>query len=122
MRYARYALLGLAALLFRSGTAKHHSWAPVPEPVERRLRRGGGRDGQGWRIAPVALLAAFGLALVLLGGTSGQGASALQPSAQPSTEGAWSAPVAWPLVGVHAALLPTGKVLHYSWPQTALGS
>lgn len=45
-----------------------------------------------------------------------------QPSALPSTDGEWSAPMAWPLVGVHAALLPTGKVLHFSWPQTAPGA
>ena len=125
MRTLKVALLGLpalAALFFRSGPAKQHTRAPVPEPVERRLRQGSGRNGQGLRIVPVALLVAFGLALALLGGSSGQGASALQPSAQPSTEGEWSAPMDWPLIGIHAALLPTGKVLHYSWPRTAPGA
>ena len=47
----------------------------------------------------------FALALVQLGGTR-----AAVTNAQ---VGAWSAPVAWPLVAVHMSLLPTGKVLAF---------
>jgi hypothetical protein len=34
-------------------------------------------------------------------------------AADPGQAGAWSAPVDWPVVGVHVALLPNGKVLAY---------
>ena len=36
--------------------------------------------------------------------------------------GEWSAPVSWPGPGIHAALLPTGKVLAYSYPLGGPGS
>ncbi|MCH7879539.1 MAG: hypothetical protein IH914_09535, partial [candidate division Zixibacteria bacterium] len=34
----------------------------------------------------------------------------------PSQVGLWEGPYAWPVVAIHAFLLPTGKVLHYSAP------
>ena len=34
----------------------------------------------------------------------------------PTQIGAWSAPREWPVIAIHGALLPTGKVLHYSYP------
>jgi hypothetical protein len=40
----------------------------------------------------------------------------------PSELGQWAAPVAWPVVAIHAAVMPTGEVLHYSWPAGGTGS
>ncbi|MCH7701096.1 MAG: hypothetical protein IID37_05365 [Planctomycetes bacterium] len=34
----------------------------------------------------------------------------------PAHVGAWSEPREWPVIAIHGALLPTGKVLHYSYP------
>ena len=70
----------------------------------------------------VALLAVTGVVLLLVTASGGQGASAQQASAQASTIGEWSAPMPWPLAGIHAAVLPTGKVLHYSYPHSGFGS
>ncbi|GEM_PF-6255376 len=42
--------------------------------------------------------------------------------AQPSVEGEWTTPQTWPVVAVHAVVLPTGKVLHYSYPKDGSGS
>jgi hypothetical protein len=41
-------------------------------------------------------------------------AAAQHAGAQTSVEGQWAAPVAWPLVASHAALLPDGRVLVWS--------
>lgn len=40
-------------------------------------------------------------------------AAALATAGDPGAVGSWSAPVDWPVVGVHVALLPNGKVLAY---------
>lgn len=40
-------------------------------------------------------------------------AAARAVAGPPNEVGTWSAPVAWPVVGVHVALLPDGKVLAY---------
>src|SRR5688572_9809387 len=40
-------------------------------------------------------------------------AAALAVTGTEDEVGAWSAPVDWPVVGVHVALLPNGKVLAY---------
>ncbi len=53
------------------------------------------------------LLGALVTALALLVGAR----AAVQLAAAPSDEGAWSAPVSWPLVAVHLSLTPTGQVL-----------
>ena len=39
----------------------------------------------------------------------------IRAQSDPSVTGAWSAVHAWPIVSVHAALLPTGKVLFYPY-------
>lgn len=39
----------------------------------------------------------------------------------PSEVGQWSSPREWPLVAIHAALLPTGEVLAYSYPDDRPG-
>ena len=70
----------------------------------------------------VALLVATGVVLVLVTASGGQVASAQQASVQASTMGEWSPPMLWPVAGIHAAVLPTGKVLHYSYPHSGLGS
>ena len=40
----------------------------------------------------------------------------------PEVEGRWLPPEPWPVVAIHAALLPTGKVLHYAYPGGGPGS
>jgi len=40
----------------------------------------------------------------------------------PSEVGRWLEPQPWPVTAIHAAMLPTGKVLHYSFPNPGPGS
>ena len=40
----------------------------------------------------------------------------------PDLVGRWLPPQPWPVVAIHAALLPTGKVLHYAYPGGGPGS
>ena len=40
----------------------------------------------------------------------------------PSEVGQWLAPQPWPVVAIHASMLPTGKVLHYAYPGGGDGS
>lgn len=40
----------------------------------------------------------------------------------PEEVGQWQEPLSWPVIAIHAALLPTGKVLHYSYPDASDGS
>src|SRR5918996_1014174 len=57
--------------------------------------------------APVSILAGW---LVL-----GPNAPILRAQSDPSVTGAWSTVQPWPIVSVHASLLPTGKVLFYPY-------
>ena len=85
-------------------------------PGGRRTRIRRGRKLWGARAL------ALGLALGL--GAVGLALGALSPSAaaQPSSQGQWTNPLPWPVVGIHAVMLPTGKVLHYSYPEDGSGS
>ena len=40
----------------------------------------------------------------------------------PGVVGQWDPPMEWPVIAIHAALLNTGKVLHYSYPGGGPGS
>jgi hypothetical protein len=40
----------------------------------------------------------------------------------PSEVGQWQPPQEWPVIAIHAALLPNGRVLHYSYPDGGAGS
>lgn len=40
----------------------------------------------------------------------------------PSEVGQWLAPQPWPVVAIHASMLPTGKILHYAYPGGGDGS
>jgi len=40
----------------------------------------------------------------------------------PELVGAWSTPIAWPVIAIHAATMPDGRVLHYSYPDATPGS
>ncbi len=40
----------------------------------------------------------------------------------PMQVGRWLPPQFWPVIGIHAAVLPTGKVLHFSYPFGTPGS
>ena len=64
------------------------------------------------------LLLAFVAAAPRIGSASPNRA----PNAQAATIGEWSTPAIWPGVAVHSALLPTGKLLAYSYPQGGAGS
>ncbi len=37
-------------------------------------------------------------------------------SGNPGADGAWLAPLPWEVIAIHAAVLPTGEVLHYACP------
>src|SRR5687767_3834190 len=67
-----------------------------------------------------------GLSSLLAAGTPKGAASMSTASASSAAAsadaGEWSAPVAWPLVAVHAALQPTGQVLAFDAFGYALGS
>lgn len=39
----------------------------------------------------------------------------------PAVVGQWAPPQEWPVIGIHAAMLPSGKVLHYSYPTASPG-
>ena len=45
----------------------------------------------------------------------GAGAPIVRAQSDPSLNGAWSAVQTWPIVSVHASLLPTGKVIFYPY-------
>ena len=45
----------------------------------------------------------------------GPAASIMDAQSDPSVTGAWSAVQIWPIVSVHAALLPTGNVIFFSY-------
>jgi galactose oxidase-like protein/glyoxal oxidase-like protein len=64
-----------------------------------------------WRFLRLALLSAVTLGLIRVGGFAGTA------EAQTGTVGQWSPPFSWPNVAIHTTLLPTGKVLSYSYPQ-----
>ena len=40
----------------------------------------------------------------------------------PSEVGQWQPPMEWPVIAIHAALMPTGEVLHYSYQSGDSGS
>ncbi len=44
------------------------------------------------------------------------------PPQPPNLVGQWLTPQAWPVIAIHAAMLPTGQVLHYSYPGGGTGS
>jgi Galactose oxidase-like, Early set domain/Fibronectin type III domain/Kelch motif len=62
-----------------------------------------------------AALAATAAAWWLMGGST----SIVRAQSDPSLIGAWSAVQTWPIVSVHASLLPTGKVIFYSFSDDA---
>jgi hypothetical protein len=41
---------------------------------------------------------------------------------QPEDVGQWTAPAPWPVIAIHSALLPTGKVMQYAYPSIGAGS
>lgn len=48
--------------------------------------------------------------------TTGQSSPPDEPVANPAVAGSWSQPLTWPLVSIHASLLPNGKVI--AWANT----
>ncbi|HEV2891908.1 MAG TPA: galactose oxidase-like domain-containing protein [Frankiaceae bacterium] len=61
---------------------------------------------------PLALLAALLAAALAAPGAAAPAVPPL-PGDDPAATGRWDAPVAWPTQAIHAALLPTGKVLAF---------
>ncbi len=66
------------------------------------------------RLIQVAVFAV----LVAVAGASGRIGTLSSPNAeaQAATLGSWSAPMDWPTIGIHAALLHDGRVLQFSYP------
>ncbi len=44
------------------------------------------------------------------------------PPPAPELAGRWLSPQAWPVTAIHAAMMPTGQVLHYAYPGGGPGS
>lgn len=44
------------------------------------------------------------------------------PAGDPSSGGEWQPPMLWDVIAIHAAVMPTGEVLHYSYPGDKDGS
>ncbi len=66
----------------------------------------------GWRAALEARLAAVPASIPIARAVAGD----------PAEVGQWLPPQPWPVIAIHAALLPDGKVLHYSYPDGTIGS
>jgi hypothetical protein len=62
------------------------------------------------------LVRPLSLVLLVLGLAGGAHLDEPGVDAQSSEDGQWSAPFAWPTVAIHNTLLPTGKILSYSYP------
>lgn len=43
-------------------------------------------------------------------------------SHDPARHGQWTAPQPWPVIAIHAALMPDGRVLHFSYPDATPGA
>lgn len=65
--------------------------------------------------AGLVLLTASAAGAVEYPSVHGDDRSALAVEGTPQTVGAWEAPRPWPVIGIHAFLLPTGEVLHYAY-------
>lgn len=52
-------------------------------------------------------------------GVLASGVTSIPVNRPPREVGRWQAPVRWPVMGIHAAVLPTGEVLHFSYPGDA---
>ncbi len=63
-------------------------------------------------VVPVVALA------VVMSGPRAQAQSA----ADPGSDGQWQPPMLWDVIAIHAAVMPTGEVLHYSYPDGTDGS
>lgn len=50
------------------------------------------------------------------------GADGLAGLPSPAQVGQWSSPLPWPVIAIHAATMPDGRVLHYSYPDATPGS
>ncbi|MEE8526902.1 MAG: galactose oxidase-like domain-containing protein [Thermoanaerobaculia bacterium] len=50
------------------------------------------------------------------------GPVAVKGTGAPEDVGQWLPAVPWPVIAIHAALMPTGEVLHYSYPDATPGS
>ena len=63
-------------------------------------------------------------AILWLGGVSVASSLGAAASAgnDPAEVGLWLPPLPWEVIAIHAAVLPTGEVLHYSFPMDTSGS
>ncbi|HMN96373.1 MAG TPA: DUF1929 domain-containing protein [Phycisphaerales bacterium] len=53
---------------------------------------------------------------------NGRGDGGVAGGIDPGVFGMWSAPIAWPVIAIHGAVMPDGRVLHYSYPDATPGS
>ena len=71
------------------------------------------------KVARPPVLAAALVSTVAVWWFIGAGTSFVRAQSDPSLTGEWSAVQTWPSVSVHASLLPTGKVIFYSYSDDA---
>ena len=71
------------------------------------------------KVARPPVLAAALVSTAAVWWLMGAGAALVRAQSDPSLTGEWSAVQTWPSVSVHASLLPTGKVIFYSYSDDA---
>src|SRR6187402_1896630 len=71
------------------------------------------------KVARPPVLAAALVSTAVVWWLMGAGASFVRAQSDPTLKGEWSAVQTWPSVSVHASLLPTGKVMFYSYSDDA---
>ena len=71
------------------------------------------------KVARPPVLAAALVSTAAVWWLMGAGAPIVRAQSDPSLTGEWSAVQTWPIVSVHASLLPTGKVIFYPYSDDA---
>jgi hypothetical protein len=79
-----------------------------------------GKPPPAQRLLQLTLLT--GLVLLILAGGRLATLSSPDAQAQAAAFGAWSNPIPWPTVNIHAAVLPTGRVLQWAYPLDSNGN
>ncbi len=75
---------------------------------------------EAWRAGPAEVDPKWLDLLAQMWHLDGEGGVAGMPG--PDLVGQWSTPIAWPVIAIHAATMPDGRVLHYSYPDATPGS
>jgi len=107
-----FAALGAVAVIVgTSGACPPLPHNMISGEVHDRLAR------EAWAAGPADVDPKWLALLAEFWGTAGAAGS---PG--PELVGQWSTPIEWPVIAIHAATMPDGRVLHYSYPDATPGS